>query len=290
VSARVRSMLVAACVLVAHSRAAETPPSVLVQQFFDGLQGSFERVASDRTVTMVELKPTTRLFAQVISENPVLVSLVRTNSKGSVINEYVDGRGAVRAYRSLASQRWYAEMRQSLSPHKGAVSDRNGKTYLLWAQPVVLASTVGTRRFSGAIVAKVDLLSCLEAISKNSEYPFRVAVGGVGLFSHRWETGLEYDEAAVEVPGLRDVVVYEIRKSPPPSETLVTDFDGMGEDGEPGEDGAGDSGSAVNGVLASVLTGRALLLGIAVFVLVWFVRSRLRWRALLGKVHEEVAR
>jgi hypothetical protein len=270
------------------SPAAETPPSVLVQEYFDALESQFEQVSTDRTVTLVELTPASRLFAKVLDANPSVVSLMRTNSKGVLINEYVRGRGAVRAYRSLANQRWYSEMKQHLSPHRAVVADHYGKSFLLWAQPIILASAVGGRRFSGVVVAKLDLLECFQAIALKSEYPFRILSGGTTLFSHRWESELEHDEAAVEVPGLSDVVIYEVRQSPPVNEVLVTEFDETQGDSE--SEGVRAFGSAAaQSPGARLPLGKIICAGLGAGLLLVFLRSRLRWRYVLRQVHEETA-
>jgi hypothetical protein len=201
----------------------------------------------------------------------------------------VRDKGAVRAYRSVANQRWYNAVRTSLKPYHTTIGDRRGARSLLWAEPVIIVSAGGKKRFGGAVAVKVDLLECFQQVAAASEYPFRVLAGGAPLFAHRWESDMDYDEAAVEVRGLDNVVVCEVRRSPERAPVPVSDFGDTAHEGVVGE---ADSVAADTSVRHDALphrlpVGRVVFSLLAAAAAAAFVRSRIRHHGILRQVLRE---
>lgn len=266
------------------ARGADVAPSVLVQAYFDSLSRSFEQLVQDRAMTRLELTPANRLFVQSIQLNPSFYSLMRTNSKGVLINEVVRGKGRVKGYRSLTAQRWYGNLHDKLEAYRGTVTDKQSRLYLLWAQPIVILGSRDSRRFGGVAAVKIDLHECFTAVAQLSEYPFRVMAGGTQVFSHRWENGLDFDEATVEVPGLSGVVVQEIRRSPEPAPVATNEY------GEAQYAGSGTDETAGSDARPRSwwkLAVRIMLLSCAAILLAMAVNARLRWRHILSQVYRD---
>ncbi|MBD3243316.1 MAG: hypothetical protein GF331_22185 [Chitinivibrionales bacterium] len=286
----VHNSMVALAALVAAVHATpeiDTVPSVVIQEYFEELESGFREYASARVVSAVKLSTTDRHFVDALEEYPGMHSLLRTNSKGIVINEVVRGEQPQRVYRSIAGQRWYRTLRQTWREHRGKIVDRTGRTYLLWAQPIIISKSSGAQRFGGAVLVKIDLFECFSRIAKASEYPFKVLIDGEVFYVHRWEESEDAEEVPISIPGVDTAVVIEIRVSPEPVQLPAADFVEPEELEDVMEADSADTAHAVMPPPRQFPTGRVLLALTLVWLVVWFVRARVRHRRILREVYRD---
>lgn len=267
--------------------AGDTIPSIVVQEYFEELEAALRRLAGTRTVAKVELSPTDRLFVDFLTRHAGVYTMLRTNSKGVVINEAIRGRRPRRVYRSVARQRWYVTLHSSWEEHRGKVVDRYGKTWLLWAQPIIIARGSGPKRFGGVVVAKIDLMECLKQVATDSEYPFQVVVDGTRFFSHRWDNSRETVYFPIVIPGTDSASVLEVSLAAEPSVAPSTDFIDLGVDEAVGQeqDAVAVEEERVRGWEPPVW--RILFCGLLAWALTALIRRRVRRHRILRKVFQE---
>ncbi len=279
--------VLAAVTAVQAAPETDTVPSIVIQEYFEELEAGFREYASARVVSTVKLSTTDRHFVDALEEYPGMYSLLRTNSKGIVINEVIRGQRPQRVYRSIAGQRWYRTLNRTWREHRGKIVDRTGKTYLLWAQPIVISKASGAQRFGGAVLVKIDLLECFMRIAKENEYPFKVLIDGEVFYVHRWERAEDAEEAPIAVPGIDSAVVMEIRVSPEPVQSPAADFVEPEEIDEHARVDSADTLVAAVPPSCRFPTGRVLLALALAWLVVWFIRARVRHRRILREVFRD---
>lgn len=265
----------------------DTVPSIVIQEYFEELEAGFREYASARVVSAVKLSTTDRHFVDALEEYPGMHSLLRTNSKGIVINEAIRGQQPQRVYRSIAGQRWYRTLRHTWREHRGKIVDRAGKTYLLWSQPIIISKSSGAQRFGGAVLVKIDLLECFMRIAKENEYPFKVLIDGEVFYVHRWERSEDAEEVPIVIPGVDSAVVMEIRVSPEPVQPPAADFVEPEELEEEEVAESADTTAAAVPPASQFPTGRVLLTLALAWLVVWFIRGRVRHRRILRQVFRD---
>jgi hypothetical protein len=272
---------------VAAGDAAVQPPARVIDAYFEELRGAFDKVTSAAVLRQVQLGVVDRYFVKALQTYPTMTVLLRTNSKGVLINEVIRGRSPARVYRAVGAQRWHRRVRSSWRASYTHVTDRTGRTFLFWAEPLIGRKASGAKRFMGAVAVKFDLAACLEAAAERTDVPMAVMVGGTGVYRREWSGAEDYVETAVTIPGVSGVVVRTRKRGgdedPAGTESAVelSDRDGTAETA--GADSTACEPRRKRPVAALVL-GLVVLGGVGAFV-----RSRMRRYRILREVHRDDA-
>jgi len=203
--------------------AAATQPAALnesVDIYFAELKNDFDLVVAAPALRKTKLVYTDRHFVSILKKHQTFYSLIRTNSKGVVINEVIRGATPVRDYRKIANQFWYNHVAKTHEEYQGFLKEETGRYYLFWAKPILFTTPNGTKKFFGAVAAKIDLWDCFHKISTDVDKPFLARVEGISLYAHKWKNVTEFDEAGVTIPGAQKTFI-RFEKTAPPQENLA---------------------------------------------------------------------
>lgn len=179
-----------------------------IEQFFVDLKQDFDQIANATAVKGTNLSRTDRYFVYTLKKNQPFYSLIKTNSKGVLISEIIRGEKPEREFRDVGTQRWYTTVARTHNDYHGFLrDDEQGRYYLFWAKPVLKKTHSGSARFVGAVAAKVDLWDCFHKFSTGIEKPFLVRLGKKSLYSHKWKTEADYEEEALDIPGVKRISI-----------------------------------------------------------------------------------
>jgi hypothetical protein len=182
---------------------ADTLMQVEFDSYFADLQQRITTIASSSVIKKSALSPVDAYFVAQLKKTQPIYSLIRTNSKGVIINEVVRGQKPSRDYRSIATQPWFKAFNSSYDPYFGFVKEENGRYYMFWAQAIVTRDN----RFRGAVAAKIDLWDCFHKLSSEIERPFLVRLGTLSLYSHKWEKGHQNQDYELTIPGIQKITL-----------------------------------------------------------------------------------
>ncbi len=177
-----------------------------INAYFAKLDSSFGRIAEAGVLRGTDLKAGERLFIRSMKKNIVYNTLLRVNSKGSVVTEAVRGRKVERPMRDVSDEKWFKWINERKEPYYSLIKEEEaGRYYLFWARPILKKGN----RFIGGIAAKIDLWDCFHVISGSYYEPFLVRLGRKGLFSHKWEDERGGVEKNLTIQGIdRISVIY----------------------------------------------------------------------------------
>lgn len=180
-----------------------------IDKYFLDLQEDFNTIGSSSILKKTSLSATDRYFVSALKKNQVFYSLIRTNSKGTVISEIIRGEKPQREFRDISDQAWFSDMASQYKDYQGFIkNDETGRYYLLWCKPVLKTTRNGSKQFIGAVMAKIDLWDCFYKFSTNREKPFLIRIfDRKDLFSHKWKNEEGYRESALSVPGIDKISV-----------------------------------------------------------------------------------
>lgn len=153
-------------------------------------------------------------FRNSIKEFPEFQTLMRTNSKGKVVNEIVNEGRQGKKFRSVARQSWFGETAR-MNPYYGFLKMRDGTTYLFWCKPIPVGTREGGYRFGGALVAKIELSDVLKAVAGEVDEPFQLLHEDEAIYANEWNSIKEPVSEKITVKGLDNIVLRGKKASPP---------------------------------------------------------------------------
>jgi hypothetical protein len=174
-----------------------------LDSLFTDLKSSFDKTASSKTLRSTKISPVNGFFIRTLKANQVIYSMLRTNSKGTVINEVIRGEDPLTKKRDISTQPWFRAVVKKSEPYTGFLKEENGRYYLFWVAPI----TSSTGKLLGTVAAKVDIWDCIHKFSGRTETPFLVRVEKLSLYSHKWKGDMAYLEEPLAVPGVDKITV-----------------------------------------------------------------------------------
>jgi hypothetical protein len=267
--------------------AQEAPLHEQINEFIDELKESFEKELAASVVKSTRLSRTDRYFVSVLRRHQPFYSLIRTNSKGVIINEVIRGQSPERNLRNISNQRWFSQIERTHESYYGFLKEDNGRYYLFWSRPLLSQSRSGSTRFVGAAAAKIDLWDAFHQFSDRTTLPFVIRIGGMTLYSHKWHDTDEGVDEDLEVPGLDRISVTYV--PPPPAAHQTDTAVAAMPDGQPPAETAAPK--AASGGLQK-LDPRIIIVGSIILLIVLaiaFVRIMLwaRHRSLMKKIERD---
>lgn len=178
-----------------------------IENYFSHLKSSFDQIVEAPVVKKSKFSLTDRYFIGVLRRHQPIYKLLRTNSKGVVINEVIRGESPERTFRNLSAERWYRRASQNWEEVHFTLLGEQGRQYLFWSKPVMIRPRSRRKRFVGAVAAKIDLWDAFHEFSNQTTVPFLIRLNGRSLYSHKWQQQKDYEEQQLEIPGCADLTV-----------------------------------------------------------------------------------
>lgn len=174
-----------------------------IEAYFSGLDSAISSLG--QTVAVSSVKQAKEPMEKIFQDYPGIATLIRSNSRGKVINEAVREGKPGRPNRNLSRQKWFRKIK-NLEPYYSSLKNRKGEKQLFWCKPIRIKKS-NRDRFGGALVARIDLQRSFEAVAKKMESLFRVLQKGEPLFSHSWKASYDTTALPLDIKGLPDVQI-----------------------------------------------------------------------------------
>ena len=174
-----------------------------IEAYFSDLDSALS--ALGQKVALSSVKQAKEPMEKILHDYPGIATLIRSNSRGKVINEAVREGKPGRANRNLSRQKWFRKIK-SLEPYYSSLKNRKGEHQLFWCKPIRIKKS-NRDRCGGAIVARIDLKRSFEAVAKKMESSFRVLQKGQPLFSHSWKASYDTTALPLVIKGLPDILI-----------------------------------------------------------------------------------
>jgi hypothetical protein len=131
-------------------------PSLFEKQFAR-LDSSLTRIAGLPEVRMKEVAPFDGMAKQVLAAHPEIAALIRTNSKGIVVNCARSAYGESLLHADVSGREWYAEAKSRMNAYRGPLQKENGRTRRILSRPLSIISAAGESRFGGVVAMFLDI-------------------------------------------------------------------------------------------------------------------------------------
>jgi len=178
-----------------------------INDYFSQLEKDAFEITQATVVKKSKFSQTDKYFIRVLRHHQTMYKIIRTNSKGVVINEVIRGETPARTFRNLSRQRWYRNVSQTLKPYYSyEKNSETGRYYLFWAFPVLLHHKRRSR-FIGAIGIKYDIWDCFHKLSDLTTLPFLIKINKKTLFSHKWNAEYHYNQIPLSVKGIDPLTI-----------------------------------------------------------------------------------
>ncbi len=184
----------------------ETPLPARISQYFASLDSYIEDLSSNEKIKSYQLDPVDRLFRTVGEKHPEFFSILRTNSKGKVVNEFRDGKNVPRQFRDIGGQKWYSSVMRTMKPYYGHIKT-NEDVYLFWARPIEITKG-GKSAFGGAVAAKIELDKALNTATEKTGAAFRIKGGTRTFLKKNWRDNSQSATSdIVRIKGIPELTV-----------------------------------------------------------------------------------
>ncbi|MBD3391773.1 MAG: hypothetical protein GF410_07115 [Chitinivibrionales bacterium] len=157
-----------------------------IESYLNGLEKDLIALAGRREMLVRKVTLADIPIGQTMEKRPELITVMRVNSRGLVVNEKHTNREPGREFRNLSNQKWFRET-SDLKRYYGHLTTSTARHRLFWCVPIKVQKRSGPYRSGGAIVTKIDLRTALENAAKEIRQPFLVFHGRRRIFSHAWK-------------------------------------------------------------------------------------------------------
>ncbi|MGB7569186.1 MAG: hypothetical protein WBM07_15100 [Chitinivibrionales bacterium] len=150
---------------------------------------------------MKEIAPVEDLFREALANRPEFATILRTNSKGQIVNVASRDDSGFVGNTDVSSKEWYAGPQESKRPYYGPVIQENRRSFLFWSKPILIRNSMGMSRFGGVIAAKVNLPVCFKLFAERFQGPFQILLKGKEFYYLSWDEHASYEEKPIHIPG-----------------------------------------------------------------------------------------
>jgi hypothetical protein len=181
--------------------AAASYEASLIEKQFASLDSSLTRLSELPEVRMKEVAPFDGVTKQVLAAHPEIATVLRTNSKGTVVNCTRRANGESMLHADVSAQQWYSVPKQGSGPFYGPLRKENGRTFCVWSRPLTINMPIGGSRFGGVVAISLDITACLNRFAQTMRGPFQIMLDGKNFYYISWKEGLAFDETPLNLPG-----------------------------------------------------------------------------------------
>jgi hypothetical protein len=172
-----------------------------LQKQFTEIDSALSRIPGLPEARMKEVEPVNGLFRKLLARYPEVASIVRTNSKGVVVND-VERQGKADALHSNCSDSaWYAVPKKTSAPWYGPLVKENRRPYLAWSRPLSVRMPIGSERFGGVVTFKIDMFACFKDFAAHANGPFEILLNKKSFYYLSWTDNIPFEESDVTLPG-----------------------------------------------------------------------------------------
>jgi hypothetical protein len=190
-----------------------------IEHYFADLKKDFDKMADNPV--MKKSKSVNGLFVTTLKRHQPIYSFMRTNAKGTMVNEVIRGQVPEKIKKNtkenVKEQEWFKRIAKTATEYYGfTFIEENGRYYLFWVSPILGPK----KKFGGAVVAKIDLWDCFHEMSKETTEPFLIRLGGKSLYSDKWKNSPTTINVPLEIAGVEKISLLSEKPAPVPDTSL----------------------------------------------------------------------
>ncbi len=172
-------------------------------QEFEQLEETFNKIASHPLAISTNLSASNVFFKKCLNEHPDFYAFIRVNSKGIIANEVIKGRPLGKpSYRQVGHQLFFKQVKKTRLTYRSFLIQKNGKQFLIWANPIILPRTHTPDKFGGVVLGKIHLNSKLQSMASKFDQPLLLSKSGKTIFKYKWTNHPNPYIQEIKIPGL----------------------------------------------------------------------------------------
>jgi hypothetical protein len=214
-----------AMLLICRFVQGQTAPIGLLEQQFKRADSVLSHLLDRPETRMKEVAPVENLFREALAERPEFMTVLRTNSKGQIVNIVTREDSALVKNADVSGKEWYSAPQESKGPYYGPPVHESRGSFLFWSKPVLVRNSLGMSRFGGVIAAKISLQVCCKLFAARFQKPFQILLKGKEFYYLSWNEHAPYEEKIVHIPGVGGLTCRFVLKKQPP-DTMPAHDDG----------------------------------------------------------------
>ena len=190
-----------------------------MERQFLNTDSSIARFVGRPETRMKEIAPAEALFLTTLKEHPELLFIIRTNSKGLVVNSVSRENRSPSFTGDASDSAWYSVVQKTMKPYYSPLVQDKGKQYmLLWSRPIRVTNEWGTSRFGGVVAVAIAVEEFFKRFAGTLSGPFQVLLDGKELYGRKGDPAAVLLEKAVRIPGVSGLTCKVVSiKTPLPS-------------------------------------------------------------------------
>jgi len=196
----------------------------LLQRQFMRSDSAVATLVNKPETRMKEIAPAESLFQASLSQHPEFLCIIRTNSKGSIVNAVSREDTVFFRAADVADQPWYEASQKTLKPYYGPPQNSRDKhTVLFWSRPIRVRNNLGILRFGGVVSVQINAIEICRQFSNAYSGRFQILLDGKGLYHRGSDSSLRMIEKPVRVPGISGLTCRFVADTSAVSESGVKD-------------------------------------------------------------------
>jgi hypothetical protein len=194
-----KALVCAFFIAVCRTGAPAAADAPQIEKQFARLDSTLSRCARLSESRMKEIAPFDKVAQQVLASCPEIAAVMRTNSKGIVVNCLRRASGESELSTDASTREWYTLPKATGTAYYGRLRKENRRSYCIWSRPLSISTAAFGSRFSGVVAVSVDITVFFNRIAAEMREPFQVMLDGKSFYYLSWNDGIAFDETPLNL-------------------------------------------------------------------------------------------
>jgi|GEM_PF-1489562 len=194
----------------------QTGSSLLERQFI-AADSSIADIVNRSETRMKEIAPAESLFQAALAGRPEFLCVLRTNSKGLIVNAISREDESPARMDDVSGNAWYSVPLKTLKPYYSALLPGQGNKHyaLYWSRPIRVKNAMGLLRFGGVVAVKINIAECFKRFAAVYGEPFQILLDGKEFYYRAWDPAAPFEEKTIRIPGVSGLTCKIVVKNAP---------------------------------------------------------------------------
>ena len=162
-------------------------------------------VEQPEVIVIKDVKPAGELFHLELDSNSCFYALIRTDSKGHILNNVVRDEVSAESFTDASKRDWFMAPQKDHRGYYGPIVKVQNHYCLVWSRPIMASSVLGSKKFCGTVAVLVNLAECLHQFETAYSKPFDLLYKGKSLYNSSWNASdTLWEEEPVSMMGITD--------------------------------------------------------------------------------------
>ena len=149
-----------------------------------------------------DIAPVDDIFHKLMEKHPEFFTLIRTNTKGEVVNVLSKSDSSIISGLNVAKYTWFGTTRKTLKAYYSPLIKGNEHYSIIWSKPLIIKNTIGRDKFGGAVMVEINIAALFKQFALTFREPFKVFHNGKEFFYVAWYDNIPYADQPISIPGV----------------------------------------------------------------------------------------